>query len=643
MQQPKAGGCAGLTSRASSPEVASAVGRDTSGVNGGSPSDGTALKRRPGILHGVAASAGRRRTDFESTEAARGLRNELQRQHEAWSRRRQEQPGLGLGDPSPRSASPSGPGGAPAHASSIASIADPATETCVTPPAAVPEAVQVRTQDDHGLVRGVVVDWMAEVVTTLQLSTATLFGAVALYDSFMEQQTTLRPPQSILQLLAITCLALTSRQQEGQRSLTQAEWLALAADPTTGAPLYLPEDIRRMEWLLLETVEWRLAPPTAYAFLQRLLHCLDADEWTACRCGLGAEGSPDARQLFKATASFVTELALPCDVARRFTHSTVAAASIAVALHATHAAPQLQALRLGATSDAQLQPPVLSAAGSASLDASPPALGARAASVSPRTPDVATTQPARLIGGVAASASAAATAAAAAAAAAASVPAAADTLRSSSDASSLALTSTTLTLDSRASWSTIASDGTATIHTGGGDRGAGTAAGEGSASPTTGRPRVLTLFESGSSSDLEPRSRRHRQHRRQEVAATVLEALASAFGVDSSLLAPDLGPCVEALGALLDRTVRAARAEAGGPALAGSGWAAEPAADGQGLEAAQDFAHQMLIDWEDGEEEAGEEVPAAAAAAAPKAPSPPVSQVLMARHRGVLGRLVQAA
>ncbi|GLC52671.1 cell division [Pleodorina starrii] len=61
--------------------------------------------------------------------------------------------------------------------------------------------------------RSVVVSWMAEVSTAFRLSSATLSLAVELYDCYMAKQT--KPvPNSMLQLLALTCLKVACSMEE---------------------------------------------------------------------------------------------------------------------------------------------------------------------------------------------------------------------------------------------------------------------------------------------------------------------------------------------------------------------------------------------------------------------------------------------
>ncbi|GFR46684.1 hypothetical protein Agub_g8302 [Astrephomene gubernaculifera] len=102
-------------------------------------------------------------------------------------------------------------------------------------------------------VRCVLLGWLSEVADWLQLGGPTLVAGVRLLDAFLERQS-LRPPDSLLQLLALTCLAEATRAGEPHIRPSLHEWASLAVNPATGEPLYEVFDFIRMERLVLEAL-----------------------------------------------------------------------------------------------------------------------------------------------------------------------------------------------------------------------------------------------------------------------------------------------------------------------------------------------------------------------------------------------------
>ncbi|GFR46683.1 hypothetical protein Agub_g8301 [Astrephomene gubernaculifera] len=103
-------------------------------------------------------------------------------------------------------------------------------------------------------VRCVLLGWLSEVADWLQLGGPTLVAGVRLLDAFLEKQS-LRPPDSLLQLLALTCLAEATRAGEPHIRPSLHEWASLAVNPATGEPLYEIEDFKRMRSLLVATLD----------------------------------------------------------------------------------------------------------------------------------------------------------------------------------------------------------------------------------------------------------------------------------------------------------------------------------------------------------------------------------------------------
>ncbi|PNH04822.1 Cyclin-D1-1 [Tetrabaena socialis] len=210
-------------------------------------------------------------------------------------------------------------------------------------------------------VRALVVDWVAEVASLLALGSSSLFVAVALMDAFLARQAA-PPPDTLMQLLALACLDLATRQEEaGRPHVPLRDWLTLAADPASGTELYEVSnhlsDLQRMELLVLEALERRTDAPTSHTFLRHLLQCLEHCDAEGggpeCNGGSRAGGGggqtdgagsmaaqPAAlqRSHVNALAGALAELALPSAALQRFPPSTVATACVAFALQLTAAA-----------------------------------------------------------------------------------------------------------------------------------------------------------------------------------------------------------------------------------------------------------------------------------------------------------------
>ncbi|PNH08276.1 Cyclin-D-2 [Tetrabaena socialis] len=169
-----------------------------------------------------------------------------------------------------------------------------------------------------------VVSWMVEVVTAVGLSEETLHSAVSLLDRFVQGTETL-PPEHVLQLLALACVSIAAKHEEVAQHRAD-DWVGLAVDSDNN-PLYLRDDLQRMEWLLLETVEWRIRVPSALTFLRHYHHALAH--------GPASPGvvpsDPAGLAAFKACSNFLAELSLMYDTFLSYGYSTVAAACLVLA------------------------------------------------------------------------------------------------------------------------------------------------------------------------------------------------------------------------------------------------------------------------------------------------------------------------
>ncbi|KAL6760070.1 cyclin-like protein [Haematococcus lacustris] len=180
--------------------------------------------------------------------------------------------------------------------------------------------------------RQTAISWLVEVVAEYKLNQETLFLAVSYMDRFLTSSRGV--PTAMLQLVAVACLSLACKQEE-VKQLDPADWARIAQQSFTC------EDLVRMEWLVMDNLNWRLRTPTPYSFLH--LYCF----------GLASCPVPTI-----CTASFLVELALLDYSMLRWSYSTLAAAAI-VAAHLTtrvplnmaslrHLGPHLQPSQLAA-------------------------------------------------------------------------------------------------------------------------------------------------------------------------------------------------------------------------------------------------------------------------------------------------------
>ncbi|KAG2430057.1 hypothetical protein HXX76_010157 [Chlamydomonas incerta] len=166
-----------------------------------------------------------------------------------------------------------------------------------------------------------IVSWLVEVVEALRLSDEALYAAVSLLDRFVAGTETF-PPEHVLQLLALACISLSSKHEEVAQYRAD-DWVGLAVDGT-GKPLYQREDLQRMEWLLLETVEWRIRVPNSLVFLRQYHNALLHHDGV-----VPADASSMAA--FKTCANFLAELSLLYDAFLPYGYSTVATACLVLA------------------------------------------------------------------------------------------------------------------------------------------------------------------------------------------------------------------------------------------------------------------------------------------------------------------------
>ncbi|PNW82691.1 hypothetical protein CHLRE_06g289750v5 [Chlamydomonas reinhardtii] len=166
-----------------------------------------------------------------------------------------------------------------------------------------------------------IVSWLVEVVAALKLSEEALHAAVSLLDRFVAGTETF-PPEHVLQLLALACVSLASKHEEVAQYRAD-DWVGLAVDGNK-KPLYQREDLQRMEWLLLETVDWRIRVPNSLVFLRQYHNALLYEDGVV-------PADVASMAAFKTCANFLAELSLLYDAFLPYGYSTVATACLVLA------------------------------------------------------------------------------------------------------------------------------------------------------------------------------------------------------------------------------------------------------------------------------------------------------------------------
>lgn len=153
--------------------------------------------------------------------------------------------------------------------------------------------------------RRIVIGWLVEVCSELNLQQDTLFLAVSLLDRFTAVSPTCL--NNILQLAATACFFVAAKDWETRE--VSVEDCVVMADKAFHA-----EDLPRMEWMVLEALQWQTRAPTSYSFLQLLRH-----------------GLPPLPHSTQSLSSFLVELSLLDADMLAFSHSTTAAAALLLA------------------------------------------------------------------------------------------------------------------------------------------------------------------------------------------------------------------------------------------------------------------------------------------------------------------------
>jgi len=122
-------------------------------------------------------------------------------------------------------------------------------------------------RDINGRMRGILVDWLVQVHLRFHLLQETLYLTIAIIDRFLEHQEVSR---SKLQLVGVTAMLVASKYEE-----MYAPEIADFVYITDNA--YTKSDIRKMECIILKTLDFQLGRPLPLHFLRRNSKAGDVD------------------------------------------------------------------------------------------------------------------------------------------------------------------------------------------------------------------------------------------------------------------------------------------------------------------------------------------------------------------------------
>ncbi|KAF6251168.1 cyclin-like protein [Scenedesmus sp. NREL 46B-D3] len=182
--------------------------------------------------------------------------------------------------------------------------------------------------------RMIVCSWLSEVACEFNMQQETLFLSVALMDRFMGG--TKGIPRTVLQLVAVGCMLLASKQDEVVHPSVE-ELTDIAAN------CFQVHDLLRMERVLLDGLSWRIKTPTTYTFLHlftqttAVLRAAAAQAAAPPACSLQQQQSSPAASSepmqgsVVAQAAYLTELALLDYSCALFKPSQLAASALLLA------------------------------------------------------------------------------------------------------------------------------------------------------------------------------------------------------------------------------------------------------------------------------------------------------------------------
>ncbi|KIY97094.1 G2/mitotic-specific cyclin-A [Monoraphidium neglectum] len=116
--------------------------------------------------------------------------------------------------------------------------------------------------------RMIVVSWMAEVSDEFGLQPETLHLGVALLDRFLSAAAPHGVPRGVLQMVAVACIMVAGKDLEVSHP-TVEQLTAIAAN------CFTPQDLLRMERVLLDALDFTVCTQTAFTFLHLFAQGLD--------------------------------------------------------------------------------------------------------------------------------------------------------------------------------------------------------------------------------------------------------------------------------------------------------------------------------------------------------------------------------
>jgi G2/mitotic-specific cyclin-B, other len=141
-------------------------------------------------------------------------------------------------------------------------IAQPGYLSKVATPASV-----VQQTDINEKMRAILIDWLIEVHLKFKLLPETLFLTVNLIDRYLEKQVIQRTK---LQLVGVTAMLIASKYEEIYAP--EVRDFVYITDKA-----YSKEEILKMEFSILTTLDFNITSPSAYRFLERYNKVVNGD------------------------------------------------------------------------------------------------------------------------------------------------------------------------------------------------------------------------------------------------------------------------------------------------------------------------------------------------------------------------------
>lgn len=116
--------------------------------------------------------------------------------------------------------------------------------------------------------RAILIDWLIEVHLKFKLLPETLFLTVNMIDRFLEKQVI---PRTKLQLVGVTAMLIASKYEEIYAP--EVKDFVYITDKA-----YTKEEILKMEYLMLTTLNFNITTPSSYRFLERFSKIINADD-----------------------------------------------------------------------------------------------------------------------------------------------------------------------------------------------------------------------------------------------------------------------------------------------------------------------------------------------------------------------------